>query len=75
MRHVLICRHVGLVIARQNEVCGEILYISRQAFPSNCVRGNPLIHQGLSRSEEEVRQGVHILETRGDILIQVLWEI
>ena len=34
----------------------------------------PIINQGRSRSEYELRQGRGWLETRGDILIRGLWE-
>ena len=53
---------------------GELLYLTWQALPSKCVRGETLIHQGRRRSEEEVHQGGRGLETRGDVLIQGLWE-
>ena len=42
--------------------------------PPTCVYNKTLIHQVRSRYEEEVRQGIEMLETRGDVLIQGLWE-
>ena len=43
--------------------------------PPNCVRNKPLIHQCRRISEGEVRHGRGVLETIGDVLIPVLWEI
>ena len=74
IRHGLICSHRGLIISHHNQVHDEILYLNQQDFPSNCVPGEPLIHQGHSRSEEEVRQGRNGLETWCDVLIWGLWE-
>ena len=73
VRHLLSCSHVGLDIARHNEVQGGLLYLFLLAFPSNSLRGKPLIRQGRSRSEEEVRQGGRGLDTRGGVLIRGLW--
>ena len=47
----------GLVIARHNKICDEILYLSQRAFTSASVHVEPLIHQGCTRSEQEIRQG------------------
>ena len=53
----------------------KLLYFARYSLPSKYLRGKPLIYQSRSRSEEEVIHGGVVLETRGDVLIQVLWEI
>ena len=74
VRHVLSFSHWGLVISCRNEVCYELLYLARQAFPSNCVWGEPFIRQVHSRSDEEVRQGRGGFDTRGDVLVRGLWE-
>ena len=75
IRHGLIWSNGGLVITRLNKVSEEILYLARKDFTSHCVRVKPLIHQGRIISEEGVRQGRVRLDTRGDIIIQGLWEI
>ena len=59
----------------QNGVSDEILYLARRVFSSNCIRVEYFIFQGCRRSEEEARQGRGGLETRGDVLIRVLWKI
>ena len=59
----------------QNGVSDEILYLARRVFSSNCTRVEYFICQGCRRSEEEARQGRGGLETRGDVLIRVLWKI
>ena len=74
VRHALRLRNGGLVIAHHNEVHGKLLYLSWQPLPSHCVCGKHLIHQGCSRSEEEVNQGRGGLKTRGDVPIRGLWE-
>ena len=75
VRHRLRYIIVGLAISRHNKVHDEIIYLAWKSFPSHCVHGEPLIHQGRSRSEEEVHQGEGGFETRGDVLIQGLREI
>ena len=35
----------------------EILYLSRRTFTSAYVRSEPLIHEGRTRYEQEIRQG------------------
>ena len=74
VRHGLSCSDRGLVIARHNKVHDELLCLSRRASPSQCVRGKPLIHQGRSRSDEEIRQGRDGLEKIDDDFIRGLWE-
>ena len=75
VRHILSCRIGGLVSARHDKVRDEILYLNQQDFPSNCICKKNFINQGRSRLEEEVSQGLEVLETRGDVLIRGLWEI
>ena len=71
----LICINGGLGIARHNEICDDIIHLSKQVFSPNCMSREPLIHLGCSRSEEEVCHGGSIPETRGDMSIRGLWEI
>ena len=53
----------------------KILYLSRRAFISEYVRAKPLIHQGRTRSELEIRQGSDKhKDTRGGAMIQGLWD-
>ena len=73
-RHALSCPNVDIVIAHKNGIREEIIHILRQAFYPNCVRVKTLTHLVHSRSEEEVRQGGSVLETRGDVSIRGLWE-
>ena len=63
VHHRIICSHRKLIIVHHNEVHDELLYLAQQDFPSNCVCCKPLIHQGRSRSEEEVRHEGCVLET------------
>ena len=42
VRHALISRKVGLVIARQNKLCDELLCLARRAFTSASVHTGPL---------------------------------
>ena len=69
------CRNRSLVIARHDEVCGKLLYLTKLSFPPSCIWGVPFIHQGCSISEEESPLGSGGLYTGGDILIRFLWEI
>ena len=62
----------GIVVACHNKVYDEILYLSLRAFPSQFIRGEPLIHQGRRISGEEVRQVRGELETRGYVIIRGL---
>ena len=73
--HVLSCSIGGLVIARHKKIRDEILYLSRRAFTSAYVHDEPLIHQGHTRSEQEICQGSDKdKETRGDLMILGLWD-
>ena len=74
MRHTLICRNGGLVIACPNDVRDNIIYLSRQAFSTNCVNGEPLIHLVIHIYEEDVRHGGSIPKTWGDMSIWGLLE-
>ena len=52
----------------------EILYLSRRTFTSAYVRSEPLIHEGRTRYEQEIRQGSYQdKETRGYFMVQGLW--
>ena len=64
----------GLVIAHQNKVHDELLYIAWRAFPYNCVCVKNLIHQGRSRSEEGLHHGRGGLDTSGEVIIWGLWK-
>ena len=75
VRHALGCGNGGLVVARYNEICDNIINFYRQAFSPNCVYGKPLIYLVCSRSEEEVRHGGSVPEKWGGMSIQFLWEI
>ena len=55
--HVLSCIIGGLFIARHNEIRVEILYLSLRAFTSASVCAEPLIHQGRTRYEQDIRKG------------------
>ena len=74
MKHTL-SRSIGsLVIARQNEICDELLYLSRRAFTSAPVFSKPIIHQGRTLSDLEMHQGSDKHKyTRGDVMIRGLW--
>ena len=68
--YALSCGTGGLVIARHNKICGELLYLARQAFNPVSVRDEPLIHQGRTRSEKDIRQESDIeKETLGGVMI------
>ena len=51
VRRTLSYINVGIVVIRHNYICDDIIHISRQAFSPNCICGEPLIHQGCSRSD------------------------
>ena len=53
----------------------KLLYFAQRAFLPTCVLGETLIQQGCIISEEEDRQGRGGLETRGGVLIRILWKI
>ena len=74
--HTPNCSIGGLVIARHNESRDEILYLSQHAFISASVRAKPLIHQGRTRSELEIRQSSDKhKDTREDVMIRGLWDL
>ena len=75
MTHALSCSIWGLFITRHNKIRDGLHYISRHAFTLESERGKPLIHQGNTRSEQEIRQGGDKeKETRGDVMVRVLWD-
>ena len=55
--HGLSCSTGSLVIARHNKICDKLLYLAQRAFAPASVRAEPLIGQGHTRSEKEIRQG------------------
>ena len=55
--HTLSCSIGGLIIACHNKIRDKLLYLSRRAFTSAYVRNKPLIRQGHTRSDQEIRQG------------------
>ena len=69
----LSCSNGGLVTAHHNDICDEIIYLSRQAFYPHYVRGEPLIHLGFIRSEDEVSCEGSVPETWGAMSIRGLW--
>ena len=72
--HVLSGSICGLVITRHNKIRDKLFYLYQRAFTSSYVRAEPLIHQFCTRSEQEICQGSDKdKETRGDVMIQVLW--
>ena len=75
MTYALSCRIGGLAITRHNRIRDKILYLSRRAFTSAYICAKPLIHQGRTRSEKEIRQGSYKdKEKRGGVMVQVLWD-
>ena len=67
--HTLSCSIGGLVIARHNEICDKIFYLSWRAFTSAYVRVEPLIHKGRTRSKKKILQGSDKhKDTRGDVM-------
>ena len=65
----------GLVIARHNEIHDKLLYLSRLSFTSASVHAEPLIYQGRTRSELEIRQGSDkYKDTKGGVMIRVVWD-
>ena len=65
----------GLIIECHNKVRDKLFYLSQRSFTSSYVGTKPLIHQGRTRSELEIRQGSDKhKDTRGDVMIQVLWD-
>ena len=57
MTHALICSIGGLVIACHNKIHNKILNLSQRAFTPASLRAKPLIHQGRTRLEQEIRLG------------------
>ena len=52
-----------------------LFYLARRAFTSASVHVKPLVHQGPTRSEREIRQGSEkYKDMRGDMMIQGLWD-
>ena len=72
---VMSCPNGGLIIARHNEICDEIIHLERQAFSPNFVRSEPLIHLLCSILEEDFSHGGRVPETYYGVSIQGLWEI
>ena len=71
--YALRCNTDSLVIVRHKEIRDKILYLSQHAFTSASVCAKPLIHQGCTRSEQEIRQGSDKdKEMRGDVMIRGL---
>ena len=53
----------------------ELIYLSQRAFTSAYVCAEPLIHQGHTRSEQEIRQGSDLhKDTQGGVMIWGLWD-
>ena len=68
--HKFSCSTVGLVIVRHNEIRDKLLYFYRRTFTSESVCAEPLIHQGHTRFEQEIRQGSEkYKERRGDVKV------
>ena len=74
VHHALRCVNGGLVIARHNDISDEVIHLSIQAFSPHFVCGEPLIHLGHRRYEEEVRHRGSFQKTRGDVSIRGLWK-
>ena len=71
----LSCSIGSLVIARHNEICDELLYLSWRAFNSEYIRAEHLIHQGRTISELEILQGSDKnKDTRGEVMTRGLWD-
>ena len=63
----------GLVIARHKNIRDKLIYLSQRAFTASSVCAEPLIHQGHTISDQEIRQGSDKgKETRDDVMIQCL---
>ena len=73
--HTLSCSIVGLIIARHNKIRDKLLYLSRLAFTPAPVCTKPLIHQGRTRSEQEICKGSEkSQDTQGDVMVCSLWD-
>ena len=55
--HAFSCSTGNLVISCNNKIHNKLLYLSQRAFTSAYVHAKPLIHQGHTRSEQEICQG------------------
>ena len=76
VRHAFSCSKGILIITCHNKVRNELLYLSQLAFNSASVHSKHLIHQGRTRPEMEIFQGIYnYKETRVDIMIRDLWDI
>ena len=65
----------GLVIARHNEICDKLIYLSQHAFTSAYVRSEPLIRQGCTRYEQDICQvSDKDKGTRGDVIVRGVWD-
>ena len=64
----------GIVIARHNEAREKLIHIVKCAFSWNWVCREPLIHQGCSRSNEEIHHRRGKKYIGGDALIRGLQE-
>ena len=74
VHHALSCPNGGLVITRHSEICNEIIHLVKKAPPPNCACGEPVIHLGRTRSEEEVHHRGRVPETQCDVSTRGLWE-
>ena len=73
--HTLSCSIGGLIITRHNKIREKLLFLSRSVFTSAYVRTKPLIRQGHTRSDQEIRQGSYKhKDTQGGVNIQGLWD-
>ena len=75
MTHKPSCSIGGLVIARHNKILDELIYLYQCSFTSSYVRAEPLLHQGRTKSEQEIFQGSdEDKETWGDVMVLGLWD-
>ena len=73
--HTLSCSIGGLIIACQKKICDKLLDPYRHDFNSESVYAEPLIHQGRTRSEQDICQGSDKnKDTRGGMMIRGLWD-
>ena len=61
-------------MAHHNEVCDDLIQITKCAFEHNCVHRKPLIYQGHSISNNKVHHGRGEKYTIGNVLIRGVWE-
>ena len=58
-----------------NKIHDKLLYLSQRAFTSAYVRAEPIIHQGRTISEQEMRQGSEkYKDTQRYVMVQGLWD-